>query len=231
MKKTQPPGAQNNKLVPGTRRKKMMKKGLFVTFEGPEGSGKSTHSKLLCDFLRRKGFKVLYTREPGGTLISEKVRKILLDAKNKEMDVVCEMFLYMAARTQIVKEKISPSLKKGKIVICDRFEDATVVYQGYAGGIDVGVIRDIGRLSTLGLSPDITFLLDIEVKKGLKRAGKNKDRVERKPLKYHRAVREGYLSIARREPRRVKVMRAVGEISKTQDRIRDIVLRLCHSKI
>ena len=157
----------------------MSKRGLFITFEGPEGSGKSTHSKLLCDFLRRKKIKVLHTREPGGTAIGEKIRKILLDPKNKDMDVVCEMFLYMAARMQILKKVILPALKKGKIVICDRFTDATLAYQGYAGEIDLSMIKKIDSLVTGGMQPDITFLLDINTKLGLQRSGKNKDRMER----------------------------------------------------
>ncbi|MBU1006794.1 MAG: dTMP kinase [Candidatus Omnitrophica bacterium] len=204
---------------------------MFITFEGPEGSGKSTHSGLLCDFLRRKGFKVLYTREPGGTAVSEKIRGILLDPGNKGMDVACEMLLYMAARAEIVKREILPALKKRKIVVCDRFQDATLAYQGYAGGIDVNVIKKIGKIATLGVSPDITFLLDIDVKKGLRRAGKNRDRIERRPLRYHEAVRKGYLDIARKEPRRVKIMHAVGDLDETQRKIRDVVLKLCHSKI
>lgn len=205
----------------------MPKRGLFITFEGPEGSGKSTHSRLLCNFLRNRGYKVLYTREPGGTRISEKIRKILLDPKNKDMNVVCEMLLYMAARAQIVKEVIAPALKKGKIVICDRFLDATTVYQGYAGGLDVKVIKDIGNLVTGRRSPDITFLLDIDAERGLKRAGRTKDRIERKSLIFHRAVRRGYLKIAKKEPGRVKVMQAIGDIQETQDKIKKAVLRLC----
>ena len=204
-----------------------MKKGLFITFEGPEGSGKSTHSRLLCDFLRKKGHKVLYTREPGGTLISEEIRKILLDPKNKGMDVVCEMLLYIAARAQIIKEKILPALKAGKIVVCDRFTDATLVYQGYAGGIDLKTIKAINSIATKGISPGITFLLDIEAKKGLLRSGKNKDRMERKSLLFHKKVRQGYLTIARKEPRRVKILSAIGEIRETLEKIR----KICHSKI
>ena len=209
----------------------MAKKGLFITFEGPEGSGKSTHSRLLCDFLRRKGFKVLHTREPGGTKVSEKIRKVLLDPKNKDMGVVSEMLLYMAARAQIVEERILPALKKGKIVVCDRFADATLVYQGYAGGLDVKIIKDTGRLVTKGLSPSITFLLDIDAKKGLLRSGRVRDRMERKALSYHKKVRKGYLTIARKEPLRIKVLSATGAIEETQEKIRNAVLRLCRSKI
>jgi len=201
----------------------MSKRGIFITFEGPEGSGKTTHSKLLCEFLRKKGFKVLHTREPGGTLISEKIRKILLDPKNKGMDIGCEMLLYMAARAQIVEEKILPALKRGKIVVCDRFTDATLAYQGYAGGVGLKVINNIAGIVTKGLKPDITFLLDIDAKIGLLRAGKSKDRMEQKSILYHNKVRNGYLAIARKELKRVKVLSSVKEIEKTQEKIKKII--------
>jgi dTMP kinase len=202
----------------------MSRRGLFITFEGPEGSGKSTHSKLLCDFLRRKGFNVLHTREPGGTYVSEKIRRVLLDPRNKDMGVVCEMLLYMAARAQIMEQKILPALKKGKTVVCDRFVDATLVYQGYAGGLDPKIIRDIARLVTRRVLPRLTFLLDIDVKKGLLRSGKVKDRIEKKSLTYHKKVRKGYLAIARKEPGRVKLVSALGEVAINQERIRRIAL-------
>jgi dTMP kinase len=206
----------------------MLRKGLFITFEGPEGSGKTTHSKLLCDFLRKKGFKVLHTREPGGTLISEKIRKILLDPKNKGMDVGCEMLLYMAARAQIVEEKILPSIKDGKIVVCDRFTDATLAYQGYAGGMDLKIINNIAGIVTKGLKPDITFLLDIDAKAGLLRAGRSKDRMERKSILYHNKVRNGYLSIAKKEPKRVKVLSSIMAMEYVQEEIRKAILKICH---
>lgn len=210
----------------------MNRKGLFITFEGAEGSGKTTHSKLLVEFLRKNGYKVLHTREPGGVVISEEIRKILLDPRNKNMDVVCEMLLYMAARTQIIKEKIMPALRKGTIVICDRFIDATIAYQGYAGGLDEKIIKNIGRLVTKGIWPGLTFLLDIDAVKGLSRAGKYKDRIEEKPVSYHRKVRKGYLAIARKEPERVKIVSALGEITETQEKIRDMVSKLlCRLKI
>jgi dTMP kinase len=206
----------------------MLKHGIFITFEGPEGSGKTTHSRLLCEFLRKKGFKVLHTREPGGVLISEKIRKILLDPTNKGMDVGCEMLLYMAARAQIVKEKILPALKQGKIVVCDRFTDATLAYQGYAGGMDLKIINNIASIVTKGLKPDITFLLDISAKAGLLRAGKAKDRMERKSILYHNKVRNGYLSIAKKEPKRVKVLSSIGDMNATQEEIRKVSLKICH---
>jgi dTMP kinase len=203
----------------------MSKRGVFITFEGPEGSGKTTHAKLLCEFLRKNGFRVLHTREPGGTLISEKIRKILLDPKNKGMDAGCEMLLYMAARAQIVEQKILPALEQGKIVICDRFTDATRAYQGYAGGIDLKVIENISGIVTKKLKPDITFLLDIDARLGLLRAGKSKDRIERKSILYHNKVRNGYLSVARKEPKRIKLLSSIGEISLTQKEIREVTLK------
>ena len=204
-----------------------MKQGIFITFEGPEGSGKTTHSRLLCGFLQKKGYKVLHTREPGGTLVSEKIRKILLDPKNKGMDVACEMLLYMAARAQIVKQKILPALAQGKIVVCDRFTDATLAYQGYAGGMDLKVIENIAGIVTKGLRPDITFLLDIDARAGLLRAGRSKDRMERKSILYHNKVRNGYISIAKKEPKRVKVLSSRGEITLAQEEIRKAVLKIC----
>lgn len=206
----------------------MSKRGIFITFEGPEGSGKTTHSKLLCGFLRKNGYKILHTREPGGTLISEKIRRILLDPKNKDMDVACEMLLYAAARAQIVKEKILPALKQGKIVICDRFTDATLAYQGYAGGMDLKVINNIAGIATKGLKPDITFLLDIDSRAGLLRAGRSRDRMERKSVLYHNKVRNGYLSIAKKEPKRIKILSSAGAIGLTQGKIRKAVLKICH---
>ncbi|MBM3251727.1 MAG: dTMP kinase [Candidatus Omnitrophica bacterium] len=180
--------------------------GKFITFEGSEGSGKSTHAKLLADYLKKKRFSVELLREPGGTKISEQIRKIILDPKNKSMSDICEVLLYMAARIQVVKEVIKPALAKGKIVICDRFLDSTIVYQGFGGGIDIDFIKKLGEVATLGIKPDLTFLLDIETKEGLRRAGKIKDRIELKSLKYHRRVRRGYLTLAKREPRRIKVI-------------------------
>lgn len=202
-------------------------RGIFITIEGPEGSGKSTHSRLLCDFLRRHGYRVLHTREPGGTRISEAVRKILLHRNNKGMGDVCELFLFLAARAQIVEEIIKPALKKGYVVICDRFHDATVAYQGYGAGLDLKLIDDMGKLVTKGIKPDLTILLDVETKKGLRRAGA-KDRIEIKSLEFHKRVRGGYLALAEREPERIKVISTTeAKVSDVQDMIRGAVLKRC----
>lgn len=204
--------------------RKNLKKGMLITFEGPEGSGKSTHVRLLCSHLRRKGFKLLHLREPGGTAISEQVRRILLDPKNKNMDAVCEMLLYQAARAQVVGEKVLPALKEKKIVILDRFLDATISYQGFGAGLDTSLIRQIGKLVTFGIHPDLTILLDIGVKEGLRRS-RRRDRIEKKSLAFHRRVRKGYLKLARENPNRIKVVPLIWKIPKTQAAIRDIVDR------
>ncbi len=200
-----------------------MSRGRFITIEGPEGSGKSTHSRLLCEFLRGSGHKVLHTREPGGTRLGEAIRQVLLDKKNKNMSDGCELFLFLAARAQVVSEVIMPALKKGYIVVCDRFHDATVAYQGYGAGLDLKLIDSAGKLATGGLKPDLTILLDVETSAGLKRGG-IKDRMEVKPVRFHKKVRDGYFKIAKKEPRRIKVINTGGvPIAAVQDKIRRAV--------
>lgn len=198
-------------------------KGKFITFEGPEGSGKSTHTKLLCEYLRDKNVDFVYVREPGSTKIGEKIRAILLDAENKEMSDITEVCLYMAARAQLVKEVILPELKKGKVVISDRFLDATIAYQGYAGGLDIELIKAIGNAVTLGIKPDLTILLDNDLGRGLNQRGKINDRIENKPLAYHKKVHFGYMELAKREPARIKIVYQETEIIKTQEKIRELV--------
>jgi len=207
-------------------------KGLFITFEGPEGCGKSTHARLLFNHLRKKGYRCVFTREPGGTPVGDEIRKILLKKKALDINSLCELFLFEASRAQIVSEVISPALKKRKIVICDRFYDATVVYQGFAGGMDIGLIDRLNREATGGLKPKVTILLDIETKKGFKRALKNRrpDRMESKSLAFHRKVRSGYLKLAMKYPGRIKVFKADGEIRDVQKAIREYVIG-CLSRI
>ena len=197
-------------------------RGKFITFEGPEGSGKSTQSRLLCEWLKKKNVSFVHTREPGGTKIGEELRQVLLDTKNKAMSVVCEMFVYQACRAQIMDEVILPALKKGKLVICDRFLDATIAYQGYGSGLSVELIKKTGKVATRNTTPELTILLDIESKEGLRRA-KSKDRMERKPLSYHKRVRKGYLLLAKKEPKRIKVIKVHDDINKTQEMVRQKV--------
>lgn len=205
--------------------KPMMKKGVFITFEGPEGCGKTTQAALLYTYLTNKGYKCVLTREPGGIPLSEKIREILLNPRHKGINAVCETLLFEASRAALIEKVIRPSLLKGLIVISDRFSDATLAYQGFAGGQDISTIKIIDRYATQGIKPDITILLDIDVKEGLKRAsGKRKyngrDRMERKSLRYHRAVRKGYLSLAKEEPKRIKVIKTQSAIEKTQQLVR-----------
>ena len=201
-------------------------KGKFITFEGCEGSGKSTQSRMLYSYLKRKGLSVIHIREPGGTEIGEQIRKILLNPNNKGMDPACETLLYMASRAEIVKDIIKPALDENKTVICDRFIDSTRAYQGYGLGVDMKMIEYVGRIVTEKIAPDLTIFLDVAIKKGLKRAGSIKDRIERRPLLYHQRVRKGYLNLARRFPQRIKIIKVDKNRNKTQAKIRKLVDKL-----
>lgn len=200
-------------------------RGIFITFEGPEGSGKTTQSKRLYAFLKNASYNVLHLREPGGASISEAIRKILLAPENENMTPVTETLLYLAARAQLVREKIAPALKKGKIVILDRFHDSTLVYQGYAGGINLNILNKLGKFATGGISPDITFLLDIEPGKGLKRSCSN-DRMERKTLAFHRKVRSGYLKLAQKDKRRIYLIKSDKDLESITAIIKEKIRKL-----
>jgi dTMP kinase len=200
------------------------KTGLFITFEGSEGSGKSTQSGLLCAFLKEEGYSVLHLREPGGTRLSEKIRVLLLDHASRGMTPECEMLLYMASRAQTVVEVIRPALAKNMVVVCDRFLDSTLAYQGYGLGVDLGVIKRMGEFATGGLEPDITFLMDVPIEQGLSHRT-SKDRIEQRSVQYHKRVREGYLRLARGEPGRIKVIKVRACKEETQESIRTIVLK------
>ena len=181
-------------------------KGVFITLEGNEGCGKSTQIKLLASYLKKKGLNVLVTREPGGTVIGDRIREVLLDPKNGGMTHVTETLLYMASRAQLVEEVILPALEKGQVVLCDRWMDATLAYQGYAGDVDADWIQAVGSVATQELEPELSLYLDLPVKEGMKRALRRHkaDRIERKGLSYHQKVRQGFLKIAKDEPERFK---------------------------
>lgn len=192
-------------------------KGIFITFEGIEGSGKTTQLKLVSEYLEKKGVDFVLTREPGGTPIGDKIRAILLDSGNSKMAPVAELLLYAAARNQHIAEVIGPALGKGRIVLCDRYADATEAYQGVARRIDPKIITAIHQIATDGLNPDLTLLFDCPARVGLNRARsrneRNKnagsfDRFEREEMDFHERVREGYLSIAKAEPDRVRIIDA-----------------------
>ena len=208
-------------------------KGKLITFEGAEGSGKSTQASLLYRYLVSQRKRVMYLREPGGVRISESIRRVLLDVRNKEMNDICETLLYMAARSQLVSEVIGPALKSGTIVLCDRFLDSTIVYQGFGCGVDIDFIKSVGKIVTQGLRPDLTFLFDIESKKGLFRKGKIKDRIEQRSLQYHTKVRRGYLELAHQEPHRVKVIKVATPqgVDRSKEDIQEEVRRWVDSSI
>ena len=184
----------------------MAQRGTFITFEGVEGAGKTTQVQRLAEAL---GPAVVLTREPGGTLVAERIRDIFLTSDG--ITAMTELLLIAAARAQHVDEVIRPALEANQIVICDRFTDATVAYQGYRGGIDLELIHHLNRVATGGLTPDLTFILDLSPEIGLQRqqtSETHRDRLDREPLERHRKVREGYLSAAKADPDRVKLIDA-----------------------
>ncbi len=196
--------------------KKTLKKGIFITFEGPEGCGKSTHSKLMAGCLRKKGYEVVYTVEPGGTKVGSRIRKLLLNTKKIDIAPLTEMLLFEASRAELIKEVIKPALSKKKIVISDRFNAATHVYQGYAGGIPSKDICTVESVSMKGVKPDLTVIMDIDAKTGLSRIREGKkDRIESKKLAFHRKVRTGYLNLAGRDKKRIKVIRTKDKKTET----------------
>jgi dTMP kinase len=186
--------------------------GFFVTFEGVEGCGKTTQAELLRADLEKDGFRVVFSREPGGTEIGERIRQILLDRHLGEMKPLTELFLYLAARAQNVQELIRPALSEGAIVICDRFADASLAYQGAGREIGSAQVGELNRAATFGLVPDYTILLDVPVETGMERkstggeAAVERDRIEREEMEFHSKVREGYLSLARDFSDRVDVL-------------------------
>lgn len=197
--------------------KKNLKKGVFITFEGPEGCGKSTQAKKIYEYLVKKGYDCIFTREPGGTFVSEKIREILLDKNNKKITPLTELLLFETSRSQTISEVILPALEKKKIVICDRFNDSTIAYQGYAGELPLRDVIEIDSVVTKTVKPDLTLLLDVDVRVGLKRAlrDRRKDRMESKSLRFHEKVRNGYLELARKNKNRIKVIKVREEIEDT----------------
>lgn len=202
------------------------KKGILISFEGIEGTGKTIQSRLLYEYLTKKGYKVILTEEPGGTRIGLKIRDLLLSVENKEMTPVSELLLYNASRAQHIKEIILPAINKGAIVITDRFSDSTVAYQGFGRGIYLKLIDFIEGIVTEGLKPDLTLLLDLDAKIGLMRnKGINKtDRLELENLEFHKRVRDGYLKIAAKEPERIKLIDASKSMKVIHRKIISIVM-------
>jgi len=207
--------------------------GSFITFEGIEGSGKSTQIRLLFEHLKARDIEARMTREPGGTVIGEKVRGILLDPATKGLIPRAELFLYAAARLQHIEEVIQPGMDEGKVVLCDRFMDATVAYQGYGREIPLNEVKVVNSLVTVDLKPDLTILLDLPVEVGLRRARERNQadaasatsRFEEEDLVFHQRVREGYLAIAAAERARIKIIPADQPVEKVAKQIQGVVSR------
>ena len=199
---------------------------MLITFEGIDYSGKSTQAKLLVDRLEKHGKEVVFLREPGGTSISEKIRNILLDKKHLELKQITELFLFSAARTQLVNEVILPALQAGKVVVCDRFYDSTTAYQGYGRGINLNDIQAINRIATSETKPHLTFFIDIEIDELFKRqiaAGLSADRMESSGRDFFERVRNGYWKLAEMESGRFIVVSGELQIDEIHREIWDIV--------
>lgn len=200
---------------------------MFITLEGPDGSGKTQQIHLLSDFLQSKKYKVFFSREPGGTEIGDKIRDILMDLHNTKMNPRTETLLFCAARAQIVEEVIRPKLEEGYIVILDRYADSTIAYQGYGHGNDLNLIRNLLEFATGGLKPDLTILLDLDAEVGLKRrikGGGEWNRLDAYQLELHKRVRAGYLEMAAAEPARWRIVSADQPIEVVQSDIQKILL-------
>jgi len=202
-----------------------------VTFEGIEGSGKTTQVELLCKYLQEKGYQVIRTREPGGTALGEALRKVLLQ-KDLHLLPLSELLIFMAVRSQHMEEVITPALARGAVVVCDRFVDATYAYQGYGRGVDLGIIATLNRLVTKGVTPNLTILLDCEVDVGLARKlvhNPRLDRFEQEEAAFHEQVKRGYLKLVEEDEKRFYVINGKRDIEATHIAIRDRVERLLES--
>ena len=198
-----------------------MQKGLFITFEGADGCGKTTQLGLLKDYLLEHGYKVLVTREPGAKGLGEKFRDILLNYEGDVSDR-CESFLFLADRAQHVDMIVKPALENGVIVLCDRHTDSTVAYQGYGRGLNIEQINMLNNLATAGLKPDLTFVFDVDIETSMKRVGKEKDRMESSGDDFFNRVRNGYLQIAKNEPERVKIIDSTKSIDEVFEKVKNI---------
>ena len=199
---------------------------MFVTFEGTEGSGKTTQCQLLQEYLVEQGHDVLWTREPGGTSIGQQVREVLFDQRNNAMTPEAEFLLFSASRAQLVREVIKPHLRRGGVVVCDRFFDSSLAYQGYGHGLEQDVLREVTRMATGGLRPNLSLLLDLPPEQGLRRRRQDRDqwnRLDAYQLSFHSRVRQGFLALARDEPDRWEVIDANQNSEDIFDSVRVLV--------
>ncbi len=200
-----------------------MQKGLFITFEGADGCGKTTQLNLLKDYLTAKGYAVILTREPGGKGLGEKIREILLNYDGKVADR-CESFLFLADRAQNIETIVKPAIESGKIVLCDRHTDSSVAYQGYGRGLDIEQIKMLNNLATGGKQPDLTLVFDVDIETSMQRVGNEKDRMESSSKEFFNRVRNGYLEMAKQEPERLKIVDSTKSIDEVHKRVIEIIL-------
>lgn len=213
---------------------------MFITLEGIEGSGKTTQARHIADFLQTRKFDCILTREPGGTEIGKQIRAIVLDPASRHMDPTTELLLYMADRVQHINELIIPALSDGKVVICDRYADATAVYQGFARGLSTELIRQLHQMLISRLTPDVTLLLDLPAETGLARAWEqintgirtcHESRFEKETLSFHEKVRDGYLKLARLEPERFRIIDASADETHIRQEILNIISDLLKNRL
>ena len=202
-----------------------MKKGLFITFEGADGSGKTTQLNNIKSFLEEKGFDVVVTREPGSLELGQKIRNILLHYDGVVADR-CEIFLFLADRAQHVETFIKPAIAEGKIVLCDRHTDSTIAYQGFGRGQDVELLKNLNEIAVNGLKPDLTMLFDVSTETAQERVGSEKDRMEAAGIEFHRKVRQGYLELYKENPDRIKLINANNSIETVFEDAKKIIIDL-----
>lgn len=199
-----------------------MKKGLFITFEGADGCGKTTQLNLLKEYLEQNGYQVVLTREPGGKGLGEKIREILLNYDG-EVSNRCESFLFLADRAQNIDIIVNPAIEQGKVVLCDRHTDSSVAYQGYGRGLDINQINTLNNLATNNKKPDLTLVFDVDIETSMQRVGNEKDRMESAGKEFFNRVRKGYLELAKQEPDRIKVINSTKPINEVQQDVLQII--------
>ncbi len=197
-------------------------RGKFITFEGADGSGKTTQIEKIKTYLEQRGQKCILTREPGGSDLGNKIREILLHYDG-EVDSLCELLLYMADRAQHVKKIIIPALNAGLTVLCDRYTDSSVAYQGYARGLDIERIMELNKIATDGLEPDLTIVFDVETEVAMQRVGEIKDRLEQEGIEFHKKLRNGYLELSKKFPERIKVINSNLGIDEVFEQVKNIL--------
>ena len=206
-----------------------MKKGLFITFEGADGSGKTTQLNKVKSFLEQNGYNTIVTREPGALKLGQKIREILLHSEEKVSDK-CEMFLFLADRAQHVETLIKPSIEQGKIVLCDRYTDSTIAYQGYARGQDINLLNNLNNIAINGTVPDLTILFDVSTEIAQERIGNEKDRMESTGIEFNKKVRNGYKELQKANPERIKCVNADNDIEKVFEETKKLIQCLLQEK-